>query len=753
MCLGHGRDFVIGQHSTEELRRAHHRLVDILRARRPPCGWKLSREDAVSVYVCKEIAGHIKAGWDLARFAEDRASVEWLDDFPTQQDVVPFAAAHVLGIPRASALAKEAEAAGEWWHASLRWAAIANEARVASESGDQYAKCLKSAGSALQRVEPGAECSALDKQRLEIKVVIEILQRWDPGDQAVYGAQLEPLLQSEAALEMPTLAMRAIVSMKIYPAVVAGDFDTVAESHFQMWKIMKPVVEQAETVAWSEFSVAFCTVLGFYPLFFEAMTRAKSFTWDGVFGPGGKRISDALQHYDPDTMHDIIMSEITCDGFATGPASMFPVLFHWGDLATANANTEIALANMRSIKSSAAYVNVTPRTSMNYIFQWLIPWPFMLHCLGRNGDAVEFMQETKIVPSEADETWHILAPLAPQVMKPRGNIQESFGWAEETCVLVSKAAHSLVSGDSSGIDEFASINFSPDDFTALGQSTMTNMMILHGWGCPVWVALAFERFGQSERALAFAAKSLETDKQAGGNPNQWLQSFALSCRGRILAAVGDAAEAEAAFESALAVVAGREYWFLEACVVHDLVEKVLRPSGRGVAEGEARLAAAVAKIGATGEELSLHLKQRFGGWTDEFEKLESRHQESAATKQLRAELSVLRISELRKRAAAAGIDEEVLEEAEDSHHPKTAIVAMLVDAFAAAQTSAPVEADAQAVEERERLEAELSALKPSALRKRAMSASVDMGAFEEAEDSDSPKTAIVALIVEVVMSD
>ena len=255
------RDFVIGQHSTEELRRAHHRLVDIVRARRPECGWKLSRDDAVSVYVCKEIAGHIRAGWDLARYAEDRDSVEWLDDFQTQQDVVPLAAAHVLGIPRASALAEDAERAGDWWHAALRWAAIANEASVAScwRRVHKVSEALQ--GQALQHVKPDADCKALDKQRLEMKVIIEILQRWDPADQAVYGAQLEPLLQSEAAREMPTLTMRATVSMKLYPAVIAGDFDAVAESCFQMWTIMKPVVEQAESE--TERALAFCTAFGF----------------------------------------------------------------------------------------------------------------------------------------------------------------------------------------------------------------------------------------------------------------------------------------------------------------------------------------------------------------------------------------------------------------------------------------------------------------------------------------------------------
>eukprot|EP01052_Picozoa_sp_SAG31_P030463 SAG31_NODE_3127_length_4646_cov_6.057620_1_plen_623_part_00 len=615
------RDFVIGQHSAAELRGAHHRLVDILRARRPAGGWKISRDDPVAVYVCKEIAGHIKEGWDLARYADDRASVVWLDDFPTQQDVVPLAATHVLGITRASALAEEAERVGDWWHAALRWAALANEVKfsVVTESGDQYSKFLKAAGSALHRVRPDIDCSALDKQRLEVKVIIDILQRWDPADQAVYGPQLEPLLQSEAAREMPTLAMKAIIILKVYPAVLGGDFDAVIASYFEVWMTMKPMIVQAESE--DEQTMAFMTMFSLYSLFLEALIRHKSFTWDGVFGPGGNRITKAVQNYNADTMHDTILSLATTDGMGTGPCSIFPILFHWGDLATANANTDIVLSNMRSLKTSAAYVKLTPRTAVNSTFQWLMPWPIMLHCLGRNEDALEFMQEAQIVASKADETWQQLVPLCSMVIKARGDTRESFGLAEESVSLLSKIVYSLVSGDKCGIDALATVNYSPDEFTALGQSTQSNMSTLHGWGCPVWVALAFERFGQSERALAFAAKSLETDMQAGGNPHRWLQSFALSCRGRVMAALGDMAKAEAAFEDALTIVDGHEYWFIEACTLHDLVEKVLRQAGCDTSKAEARLAAIINKIKSSREELSAYLKGRFEGWTGKFEAL------------------------------------------------------------------------------------------------------------------------------------
>ena len=101
---------------------------------------------------------------------------------------------------------------------------------------------------------------------------------------------------------------------------------------------------------------------------------------------------------------------------------------------------------------------------------------------------------------------------------------------------------------------------------------------------------------------------------------------------------------------------------------------------------------------------------------------------------LAEELGALKPTQLRRRAKAAGVPEETMEEAEDGDSPKATLIELII------ATGAP-------------LQAELAALKPTQLRKRAkaslssLEAGASAEAIEEAEDSDSPKEALISLIV------
>ena len=88
------------------------------------------------------------------------------------------------------------------------------------------------------------------------------------------------------------------------------------------------------------------------------------------------------------------------------------------------------------------------------------------------------------------------------------------------------------------------------------------------------------------------------------------------------------------------------------------------------------------------------------------------------------ELGALKPSQLRKRAKAAGVPEEAMEEAEDAESPTEVLIKLIIAATA-----------------------ELDALKPSQLRKRAKAAGATAETMEEAEDSDSPKDALIAFII------
>ena len=119
---------------------------------------------------------------------------------------------------------------------------------------------------------------------------------------------------------------------------------------------------------------------------------------------------------------------------------------------------------------------------------------------------------------------------------------------------------------------------------------------------------------------------------------------------------------------------------------------------------------------------------------------------------LTEELQALRLRELKRRALAEGIGDEAVEAAYDSDDPKeTLVAALLAEAERKQLRGAQQQQPADAVG-RERLVAELVPLKVSALKKRAVDVGLDSALLEHAFDEDSPKDAIIALLVEHVLA-
>lgn len=115
----------------------------------------------------------------------------------------------------------------------------------------------------------------------------------------------------------------------------------------------------------------------------------------------------------------------------------------------------------------------------------------------------------------------------------------------------------------------------------------------------------------------------------------------------------------------------------------------------------------------------------------------------AAAQRLRRELSSLKPSALRRRAIAAGVSEEELEEAADADDPRAATIELIAAKTLAAQEEEGTDADWY-----QALLAELSGLKPSALRKRAIAVGVSEKELEDAADADEPKAEMIQRIVE-----
>jgi hypothetical protein len=102
---------------------------------------------------------------------------------------------------------------------------------------------------------------------------------------------------------------------------------------------------------------------------------------------------------------------------------------------------------------------------------------------------------------------------------------------------------------------------------------------------------------------------------------------------------------------------------------------------------------------------------------------------------------------LAKRATADGVLEKQVEAAVDSDDPKSALVELVM---ALPEPDAEPDAVGVVVKSTDHaLRVELGGLKPTALRKRALSEGIDEGQVDDAMDSDEPKAQLIELLVEL----
>jgi hypothetical protein len=100
----------------------------------------------------------------------------------------------------------------------------------------------------------------------------------------------------------------------------------------------------------------------------------------------------------------------------------------------------------------------------------------------------------------------------------------------------------------------------------------------------------------------------------------------------------------------------------------------------------------------------------------------------------------LRMAALLKRARAAGIDQETLDDTQDAESPRDALIALLV--------AAELQAHAADGAAEARLREELVGLRMAALLKRARAAGIDQETLDDTQDAESPRDALIALLVE-----
>ena len=127
-------------------------------------------------------------------------------------------------------------------------------------------------------------------------------------------------------------------------------------------------------------------------------------------------------------------------------------------------------------------------------------------------------------------------------------------------------------------------------------------------------------------------------------------------------------------------------------------------------------------------------------------------QQDPAEQRLRAELSVLKLKALKKRARESGVDEEQLEDADDANDVKSTVVQLIVDAVSAASGDPRPAPEPEPVPELNTAarKAELEAMSVLALHKQAVSVGLDVTTtLKDAMASAAPKQELVRLLLAV----
>jgi hypothetical protein len=596
-------DHCCGLFSERELRSAHRRLVNIFRERRPVGGWGTDGiEDRLSEYVCKHAEEHIRQAW-MQDWAADDEAISWLDDYDTCQDVVPLAAAVVLGHDKCCQLAKRSEEAGNWWSAALCWSATAKD--VTRREGKDTAKpayiacanCLESMHA------PSSPAQRLERDRLDLSNTVAILTCWHPPDLPLFKPRLDRLLQTDAKRDSPEISSQGCLVAEIYPVWCGPQRDLASIrklGHLTMkWaQCLLPAIRGLDRGD-PKRSLLVCVLIGFvahHP--HQLAAECPGFSWEELFGADGAYILEAVEFYNFGSMHDRLKVLVSFDSLSYGLVPL-PLFWHWGNLRRANEVLDVMLAEPHQQVCSDA----TETKTLGY-FWGAMALPTTLYLMGRSRDAVEAMRTMKTDMAHLEDTIEIWSQSIADFPVYNATVALSHLRVMYALVMLEHDA------SSSAISPEQLELALPDDIQALalagvvhnehaGPFHPSHHCLLSS--C-VYPALLNEKLGRDDAALACCELATVIDQSQGGDPFRSVHSTAHRCRGRILAARGEVDAATAAFESAVSSAASIGLCTLEALAVRDLMRHVLAPAGRA-AEGERRLATMVGRLAMTEVEL------------------------------------------------------------------------------------------------------------------------------------------------------
>lgn len=353
-------DFVIAQHSDQELRQMHFVAVQAMRSSRPPDAFgrlkfdKTAANDRLSSYVCNEVQHHVSKAWHKQNPGRMTA---WLCDTP--QDEIVLSAGRCVGTTQLSSMAHAAEDRRDWWLAARYWSVVAKVKFEKEGNVDTLESSSKSLDAIMQVSSRDlSQDDIVHKDDLLMQIVGVLCLAYDQEVIESRSTEIEMALASPAASRDP-LAVGAIRFFQLLPL---GQIGMVLEHSLGFLEMSRFLIGVSKTHPEAS-TRAMCRTMGhmfdiFYGDWAALLPEWRTSTWDEVFGRGGHQLLDTVRSYNFDLSHKHNTGIANGDWFLA-PALSNVLLLHWGDAAAYCEMTDITLANVRRAVDTPDQTNET----------------------------------------------------------------------------------------------------------------------------------------------------------------------------------------------------------------------------------------------------------------------------------------------------------------------------------------------------------------------------------------------------------
>ena len=685
-------DFTIGMHSKAELIAAHRRVVEAFRTNRPTNAagtseWApINRDDPVMAYLLDECAHHVRSSRDVSDASSDAVLLSWLTDQPP--DVLHRSVGFELGEAALVQAAKSSEAAGDMWSASCRWtcaAAVVDQLQGPVAS----VPLLHSAADALAqaRRKPGVpQLSLQQMDQLELCFLPDLCIS-DFGAVAEKQPRIRYLFTCVAGKARPDRSAYLLFIGGVIPAYISGDLEACKEALGRFFSFLaREGCERAPDPAMRELcSVFLVSIVGMI-----CETYPVDFDWS-VFGKDGELLRQGIYAYDYDKHHVKLYTDFNNDFFNATPGGHGALLaMRFGDMTAWHYAMEKVVSNMKRI---VAEPNQMPEV-LSLMWSVCGYWPYIL---GRGHDMATMM-------SDMEMDWYIVEAKCDAFtddvgrnvyFAPRGQANSGPFMVNMDAICWTAKLNYILSAPDGAVPREdvvrALASLTPELLSeyllksdVIGGTSDSFILQCHGLSPHLLAALVAEKYDQLEQALAFVAVIHDGDPVRGGDHKASSHILGNCVKGRVLQRQHQTAEAAAAFEAAV-----------------DQAEKVRMPLLAVFALRDLKLL--VLDELANGEQGSKRLGAVLRGLKDP------------------AEMFTPLLD---------GLD--------------ACELVALPPSDAAYMYTVVYESEDPAVRE---LHGELSAMKRSALRKRASGAGIDEDVLEAAADGDDEKNDLIGLLL------